>query len=196
MPRLSRSVHFLLPIASAVLLAAGCARVPQASAPRTGTPGALTTLASRPEEPTTHLPVGTQAPDMPITRLDGTLESFAAYRGKPVLLVFWATWCPICTNELPAKQAMHDEFNAKGLQVLCVNASNEKLQRLRDFIAWQGYTMPVFGQYTGAATRDYLVSNIPTLYWVDRQGRITDAHVGPLPIDDLRQRTRKLLKLR
>lgn len=167
--------------------ASGARPASQASGPWTLLPG------SRADAPPSLLPVGTQAPDMPLTRLDGSVKALAAYRGKPVLLVFWATWCPVCTNELPHKQALHDELGPRGLEVLCVNASNERLQRLRDFVAWKEYTMPFFGQYTGAAVDVYKVAAIPTMYWLDPRGVIRDAHVGTMEPDALRARSLKLI---
>lgn len=198
------TTRLALTVLAATTLLLACGRAPLPAAPRQAPAAAPRTLGQVPassrlpgvkaENPPTMLPVGTKAPDFPMTRLDGTVEAFAAYRGHPVLLVFWATWCPVCTNELPHKQAIHDELGPKGLKVLCVNASNEKLQRLKDFVAWQGYTMPIFGQYTGAAVDTYQVSNIPTLYWISPKGVITDAHVGTMESAELRARSLKLLK--
>ena len=179
----------------AAALLAGCgtsALVPRPAA-RGVNPAVAQAKLPGARETGTHLEVGTTVPALTMTRLDTQEDRLENYRGKAVLLAFWATWCPTCTNELPALEALHVDLAPQGLNVLCVNASNEKLKKLQDLWTWQSYTMPVFGQFTGAATRDFKVSNIPTLYWVTKAGVIQDWHVGEMDPADLRARTAKLL---
>jgi thiol-disulfide isomerase/thioredoxin len=187
---------------SATLLLAGCGRlapVPtgkaQLSLAAKGVAGAEAALkrAATKGEAGTHLPVGTQAPAMVMSRLDGSEDQLASYKGKPVLLAFWGTRCPTCTTELPHLEAMHADLASQGLNLLCVNASREKLTNLQDYWAWKLYSMPVFGQFTGAPIEVFKVNNIPTLYWIDRAGTIVDVQVGPAEPADLRARTAKLL---
>lgn len=177
-------------VAATALTACGTTRL-GAAAPKASRPVAAQ-MSVKPRE-YTHLPVGTKVPPLPMTKLDGGADALENYRGLPVLLVFWATWCPTCTNEMPHLEDLHLEYASQGLKLLCVNASNEKLQKLKDFVEWKGYTMPVFGQYTGAATRDFLINNIPTLYFVGRDGVIQDVFSDAIDPADLRARTKKLL---
>lgn len=177
-------------VAALTLTACGTTRLNPA-APKAAQ-AASARMSLKPQAPT-HLPVGATVPALPMTALDGSADALESYRGKPVVLVFWATWCPSCTNELPHIEALHVDLAAQGLQVLAVNASNEKLERLRDFIAWQQYTFPVFGQYTGAVGRDFKCNSIPTVYFVGRDGVIQDVNVGEIDPADLRARAKKLL---
>ncbi|HSQ92287.1 MAG TPA: redoxin domain-containing protein, partial [Nitrospiraceae bacterium] len=65
--------------------------------------------------------VGMQAEDFQLADLDGKSQSLSQYRGKIVLLNFWATWCKPCTTEMPAMQTIYDKLRDKGFVVLAVN---------------------------------------------------------------------------
>ena len=65
--------------------------------------------------------VGMQAEDFQLTDLEGKSQSLSQYRGKIVLLNFWATWCKPCTTEMPAMQTAYDKLRDKGFVVLAVN---------------------------------------------------------------------------
>lgn len=177
-------------LAAAAISGCGVAR-PGAAPKATQALAARTSLKPREY---THLPVGATVPALPLTNLENQPDALENYRGLPVLLVFWATWCPTCTNEMPHLEALHNDLGYQGLKLLCVNASNEKIQKIRDFATWQGYTMPMFGQYTGAAMRDFLINNIPTLYFVKRDGVIMDVYSGEIDPADLRKRAKALLE--
>lgn len=185
-------------ILATVLAAAamsGCGTARPGAAPKASQALAART-SLRPVQPReyTHLPVGATVPALPMTNLDEQPDALENYRGLPVLLVFWATWCPSCTNEMPHLEALHNDLAGQGLKLLCVNASNERIQKIRDFATWQGYTMPMFGQFTGAAKRDFLINNIPTLYFVKRDGVIMDVFSGEIDPADLRKRAKALLE--
>ncbi len=65
--------------------------------------------------------VGTTAEDFRLVDLDGKQQSLSQYRGKVVLVNFWATWCKPCTTEMPAMQATYDKLQDKGFVVLAIN---------------------------------------------------------------------------
>src|SRR5579885_645413 len=65
--------------------------------------------------------VGMPAPEFTLTDLQGRTQSLSGYRGKVVLLNFWATWCKPCTTEMPAMQAVYDRLKDRNFVVLAVN---------------------------------------------------------------------------
>src|SRR5437762_13311533 len=65
--------------------------------------------------------VGTKAADFTLTDLDGQTQSLRQYRGKIVLVNFWATWCKPCTTEMPAMQVCYDKLRDRGFVVLAVS---------------------------------------------------------------------------
>jgi peroxiredoxin len=75
--------------------------------------------------------VGMQAEDFRLTDLAGKEQSLSQYRGKIVLLNFWATWCKPCTTEMPAMQSMYDKLRDKGFVVIAVNELEDAHQSAR-----------------------------------------------------------------
>ena len=86
--------------------------------------------------------VGMQAEDFSLIDLEGKTQSLSQYRGKIVLLNFWATWCKPCTTEMPAMQTMYDKLRDKGFVVLAINELEDDA-KVREHIKAYGHTFPV-----------------------------------------------------
>lgn len=119
---------------------------------------------------------GTEAPDFRLTDLDGRPHRLANYRGKVVVLDFWASWCAPCRRELPAIEKLHREYRSRGLVVLAVNSESEKVAR--SFVKKYGYTFTVLTDVEGSVFGDYAVSSIPVTIVVDKEGRISTHFIG------------------
>jgi peroxiredoxin/outer membrane lipoprotein-sorting protein len=117
---------------------------------------------------------GTEAPDFRLSDLKGKPHRLANYRGKVVLLDFWASWCEPCRKELPTIEKLHREYGGKGLVVLAVTYQDEKVAR--SFMKKYGYTFTVLTDVEGSAFDQYAVSSIPVTVVIDREGRIA-AHI-------------------
>ena len=85
--------------------------------------------------------VGMQAEDFQLVDLEGKTQSLSQYRGKIVLVNFWATWCKPCTTEMPAMQTMYDKLRDKGFVVLAVNELEDEA-KVREHIRAYGHTFP------------------------------------------------------
>src|SRR5258708_34172469 len=72
------------------------------------------------------LAVGATAPDWELSDADGKLQTLAQYRGKVVVLDFWATWCGPCTKVMPQIQKLHEKNKDKGVAVFCVSSWDQK----------------------------------------------------------------------
>lgn len=126
---------------------------------------------------------GMQAPDFTLTEVTtGEPVSLSDFRGQPVLINFWATWCGPCRLEMPELQAAYEAHRGQGFTVLAVDAKNDDgLQAVLDFVAELGLTFPVVKDATGAVeTEKYNVIGYPTSIFVDRDGIISYVHRGPL----------------
>ncbi|HEY5095416.1 MAG TPA: TlpA disulfide reductase family protein [Candidatus Eremiobacteraceae bacterium] len=122
--------------------------------------------------------VGMAAPDVDLVGLDGRHVSFAAYRGKPVWVNFFATWCPPCKEELPEIEKRYQLSHARGLVVLGVD-QQETPALIKPFIARFGLRYPVLidnGQ--GAITYDLIA--LPTSVFIDRNGVVRFIQLGEM----------------
>jgi peroxiredoxin len=122
--------------------------------------------------------VGSAAPEVDLVGLDGKHLSFAAYRGKPLWVNFFATWCPPCKEELPEIERRYQQSRARGLVVLGAD-QQETPALIRPFIARFGLRYPVViddGQ--GAITYDLIA--LPTSIFIDRGGIVRFIQIGEM----------------
>ena len=126
------------------------------------------------------LPVGSPAPDFQLSTLGGTAIHLSQLRGRPVLIDFWATWCPPCRKTMPHIQSLHQEFGSS-LGVLSVNTWDEPdaMQAFLQANTQYTTTMLLDTKAANVATGKYRVTGIPTVYLIDRTGRIAGAYVCP-----------------
>jgi peroxiredoxin len=109
--------------------------------------------------------------------LSGTPVSLSGYKGKVVLLNFWATWCPPCRQEMPTLQKHYTDYEAQGLVVVGVEAGEPKAE-VQDFVTEQHLTFPVLPDEKTTVTDMYRVSALPTTFVIDREGVIVRQHRG------------------
>lgn len=111
-----------------------------------------------------------EAPDFELKTLDGEKVRLTDFRGKPVLLSFWASWCGPCRRELPELGALHDEYAKKGLVILGVN--DEGKGTAKKFAEKIFLPFPTLDDSGEKVHRLYRVQAIPTLFLIDRDGKI------------------------
>jgi peroxiredoxin len=121
--------------------------------------------------------VGAPAPDFTLTDLSGASVSLSGYKGQPVLLNFWATWCPPCKLEMPTLQQHYTDYKAQGLVVVGVEAG-EPRSEVQAFATDQRLTFPILPDEKSTVTDMYRVSALPTTFVIDRQGMIVQQHMG------------------
>ena len=119
------------------------------------------------------LPLGTKAPGAAVERLDGKPADLAQYVGKtPVLIEFWATWCPNCRALEPAIKAAHAKY---GRQVKCLGVAvsvNQTPQRAKLYAEKHGLPLEILFDRKGAATSAYNVFATSTIVVLDRNGTV------------------------
>jgi thiol-disulfide isomerase/thioredoxin len=120
--------------------------------------------------------VGDTAPNFWLQLEDGRYVRLSDLKGKPVVINFWATWCPPCRAEMPefVKTAADDD-----LVVLAVNDGEERIA-VEEFAAAFGMKMPVVLDRNGMLNERYLVQGLPTTYFIDRQGKLSSMVVGQI----------------
>lgn len=123
--------------------------------------------------------VGAPAEDFRLVDLDGNVQSLSQYRGKIVLLNFWATWCKPCTTEMPAMQASLDKLRDKGFVVLAVNELEDDA-KVREHVKQNGHTFPVLMDRDNKVANQFGVFGLPVSVFIDQQGRVQEYIKGGL----------------
>ena len=123
--------------------------------------------------------VGKLAPDFKLQSLDGQTVSLGDFRGKPVLLNFWATWCPPCRFEMPFLQEIFEnkEWSGKGLVILTIDIG-ENPSRVKEFMENYDLSFPVLLDTDQNLALEYNIRAIPTTFFIDKDGIIQDIKVG------------------
>ena len=123
--------------------------------------------------------VGPTATDFGLPDLDGRQIRLSDYRGKMVLLNFWATWCKPCTTEMPAMQAAYDKLRDHGLVVLAVNEL-EDTAKVRQHIETYGHTFPVLMDRSNKVANMFGVFGLPVTVFIDQNGVVQEYIKGGL----------------
>lgn len=144
------------------------------------------------------VPEGSAAPSFQMERYGGGTLSLAELKGKVVMLDFWATWCPPCQEEMPALVKLAKEYESRGL--VFVAASRDDLpMAVVEVEAYVKGRMPELAPYVVYApdevARAFQVNALPTLYFLDEQGRVVDSQRGALSEDAIRRRIERALGL-
>lgn len=124
----------------------------------------------------TKLP-GEAAPAFTLPDLDGKQVSLQDFRGKVVLLNFWATWCIPCREEMPAMEEIHQTFQPRGLVILAVNL-RESAEPVKAFVVQHRLSFPVLLDHSGSVFRAYAAFGLPTIYVISREGQLLSRGVG------------------
>ena len=129
--------------------------------------------------------VGYRAPDFELQTLDGQTVKLSALRGKPVLVNFWATWCPPCKAEMPYLQQINDEWKDKGLILLAIDLIGTKSGTVtetpdvvRKFMADYNLSMIVPLDDGLKTAKAYAVTAIPSTFLIDIDGVIRYKKIG------------------
>ena len=135
-----------------------------------------------------------QIDNFEMTLLDGTKTSFEEYKGKKILLNFWATWCGPCVGEMPAFQKLSEEYPDE-LVILAVNCSEDK-DTVQKFIDNNGYTFPIVLDTDGAIQTMFGgIYSIPVTVIIDEDGYIVASHVGAADADTMYETYKSELSL-
>jgi thiol-disulfide isomerase/thioredoxin len=127
--------------------------------------------------------LNTPAPDFTLVGLDGLPVRLSDLQGKPVIINFWATWCPPCRLEMPALEAVYQKYKDKGLVVLGVN-TGERVRdaglpgRVKSYVEQIGIHFPVVLDTDDTVADLYRLRAYPTSYFVDSSGTLTDIRRG------------------
>ncbi|MEA2657158.1 MAG: cytochrome c biosis protein CcmG, thiol:disulfide interchange protein DsbE [Chloroflexota bacterium] len=130
-----------------------------------------------------HASVGAPAPNFTSNDLQGKKVSLSDFASRPVLLTFWATWCTVCKDELPALQTLEQRYASSGFAVLAVNYRETNNDRMRQYLAGINVTLQSVIDPGASIAAAYGVDvGLPVNVLVDKAGRVARIMVGEQPI--------------
>ena len=132
--------------------------------------------------------IGFTAPDFTLPTVDKREISLSDYRGKPVILNFWATWCGPCRYEVPAFKAFSEKYTADDVVVIAVNTQDDPDSAL-GYAKADGLKFVIPVDPRGTVANMYTVRGLPTTFFISETGIITSIKIGPfLSIDEMEER--------
>lgn len=127
------------------------------------------------------------APDFTVYDLDGNAHKLSDFRGKPVILNFWATWCGYCQVEMPDFDEKYQQYG-EDIHFIMLNVTDgaqETVESASAFIAQEGYTFPVYYDTDMDATASYNTSGLPVTYFIDAEGNFVAWQQGMMTAETL-----------
>jgi len=135
---------------------------------------------------------GFVAPDFDLPAVVGPDMTLTELRGKPVVLNFWATWCPPCRAEMPYFEAVSRNY-AGQVAVIGID-QGETLEQVITFATSVGVTYPLLLDLDSRISRTYQVHALPTTFFIDRHGVVREVHTGIISQAVLEERIERLLR--
>lgn len=120
----------------------------------------------------------TAAPEWQLNDPDGKAVKLSDFKGKVVILDFWATWCPPCRAEIPGFIALQKQYAAQGLTVVGVSLDTDGASVVKTFVKKAGMNYPVVIGDEKIASEYGGITAIPTTFVLDRNGNIVTSHQG------------------
>jgi thiol-disulfide isomerase/thioredoxin len=132
------------------------------------------------------------ASDFTLQDLNGKTVKLSDFKGKPVLIDFWATWCPPCRASIPGIEKLHKTYSGRGLVVLGVSLDQGGWDSVKSFAAEAGITYTVL-KGTDDVASQYQVRTIPMLVIMNKEGKIVKRYLGVGEDDELEKDIKSVL---
>lgn len=137
---------------------------------------------------------GTSAPSFSITLTDGKKISLEGFKGKAVVINFWATWCPYCIDEAPALEKAYQKYKKEGLEMIAIAAESSPEKEVLSFIEKYKITYRVGIDEGNEIINSYDVQSFPTTVFITQDGKINNQRVGAITEEDLTKEIEEIIK--
>lgn len=129
------------------------------------------------------------APDFTFVDYEGNSLTLSDLEGKPIVLNFWASWCPPCREEMPYFDEMYSVYKDEVifLMVNLTDGTQETVQSAKTFYEEQGYTFPIYFDTSGEGAENYYLRYIPDTFFIDKNGDIYSYATGAINADTLEE---------
>lgn len=158
----------------------------------TGQPGPITQIRAPGAAGGQVLRAGEPAPDFTITSPDGQPISLAQFKGRPVWINFWASWCAPCRAEFPEMDAVYRQYQNRGLVLLAISF-NERPEDVAGYLERARPSFTIGLDPPGLVAGQYRVLGLPTHIFIDAEGIVRDVRVGPMNEELMREKLTTIL---
>lgn len=145
---------------------------------------------------------GKSAPAFTLADLQGNKVSLSSYKGRPLVVDFWATWCGPCKVEIPWFEKLHDQYASQGLEIIGVSTDDldkddpaklfTEKRDIADFVAKMHMNYPIL-LGADAVEDQWGIDAMPTTFFIDRNGKIVASTVGLAPRDAIEADIKKAI---
>lgn len=125
----------------------------------------------------------TPAPELKAQDLAGATKTLADYRGKVVVLNFWASWCPPCLREMPSMERLRVKMAGRPLAIVALDSA-ETAEEVNGFLSRMTLGFPILLDPDGSNTKRWKVFALPTTFLLDASGRVRHVLTGPTEWDE------------
>lgn len=134
------------------------------------------------------------APDFKMTDIDGKDVMLSDFAGKPIVLNFWASWCPPCKAEMPDLEEAYNEYGDR-VEFIIVNMTggSETVESARTYIESMGYTFPIYFDVYSEAALLYDISSIPRTYFINKDGTQVSSVLKMISAEELEDGIKSIL---
>ncbi len=124
-----------------------------------------------------------EAPAFELMDIDDQVYRLAQYKGQPLIINFWATWCPPCREEMPSMERAWQKVKNEGIVLLGINVGEDD-ESVFAFGAEYDLSFPLLLDTDGSVTKKWPIRGLPTTYVVDAEGQVIYQAIGGRPWDD------------
>ena len=137
-----------------------------------------------------------KAPTFVLSDANGSPVRLTDYKGKVVVLDFWATWCTGCKVEIPWFMEFQAKYKSQGLETIGLAMDDEGWKKVRPYIEEHPFNYPIVAGDPAALAKTFNITGLPLTILIDRGGRIVDVHAGMVDKDAWEQEVRSVLQER
>ena len=124
---------------------------------------------------------GMEVPGVSVTSSEGSIVKLNSFKGKVVIINFWATWCPPCVGEMPDLNKLYQMYHKKGLEIIAIANPRDSIERVESFFKSRGIKFNYFIDTDFSAARTFGIRALPTSIIVGRNGIIRNIFIGGKP---------------
>jgi peroxiredoxin len=138
------------------------------------------------------LQAGQAAPAFDLPKASGGTMSLDSFRGKPLYVNFFATWCGPCNEEAPSIVSLYDKYHAKGLEIVGIDDA-ENAHKALGFAADHKFAFPILLDRNGSVASAYGAIGLPVHTFIDKHGNISTYRIGEMSPSEIEDAIKKIL---